>query len=242
MGSGASLLADMIVTVATVGYGDIAPHTPAGKALAVILILTGVGSFVAVAANAIEIMLDRREQAERMKKLNMVIGVFFEEAGAGLLGMISEWDPHAGEIEERLRITTGWTDQEFRAVKEAFKEYPFTIDRMQMNRVELHRLLVHTRDLQLQILQNPSLSEHDEFSNLLLAVFHLTAELSYRKDYQNLPENDLIHLAGDTERIYRMLFFQWIGYMQHLKNHYPFLFSLAMRTNPFDRDATPLFT
>jgi len=29
--------------------------------------------------------------------------------------------------------------------------------------------------------------------------------------------------------------------MQHLKSAYPYLFSLAMRTNPFDADASPVF-
>jgi voltage-gated potassium channel len=31
---------------------------------------------------------------------------------------------------------------------------------------------------------------------------------------------------------------EWVDYMRHLKNHYPFLFSLAMRTNPFDQTAS----
>jgi hypothetical protein len=30
---------------------------------------------------------------------------------------------------------------------------------------------------------------------------------------------------------------QWTGYMRHLKHDYPFLFSLALRTNPFDPEA-----
>jgi hypothetical protein len=28
--------------------------------------------------------------------------------------------------------------------------------------------------------------------------------------------------------------------MEHLKINYPYLFSLAMRTNPFDRQASPV--
>jgi hypothetical protein len=33
---------------------------------------------------------------------------------------------------------------------------------------------------------------------------------------------------------------QWLDYMKHLKGNYPFLFSLAMRTNPFDQNASPI--
>jgi len=232
----------VIVTIATVGYGDITPHTLPGKILIILLIVAGVGSFVVVAANAFEIMLDRREKAERLRKVNMIIGVFFEEAGASLLRMIAGWDPRAGDIRDRLAITTEWSDREFRAVKDALREYPFQIDRNHLDRAELYRLLVQNRDIQLQLLQNPVLFEHDTFSDLLQAVFHLTEELSYRKEYENLPERDLDHLKADTERVYRLLFHQWLGYMKHLKNHYPYLFSLAIRTNPFDRDATPIFS
>jgi hypothetical protein len=32
--------------------------------------------------------------------------------------------------------------------------------------------------------------------------------------------------------------FEWVEYMKHLKNEYPYLFSFAMRTNPFDDKAT----
>jgi hypothetical protein len=28
--------------------------------------------------------------------------------------------------------------------------------------------------------------------------------------------------------------------MKHLKDNYPYLFSLAMRTNPFDHEASPV--
>jgi hypothetical protein len=39
-------------------------------------------------------------------------------------------------------------------------------------------------------------------------------------------------------RVYRLLITEWLTYMQYLKKHYPYLFSLAMRKNPFDRNAS----
>jgi voltage-gated potassium channel Kch len=65
-----------IVTIATVGYGDIVPHTPAGKALAILLIVVGVGIFLGVIANAMEMVLQKLEKKIRMEKMNMVIGLF----------------------------------------------------------------------------------------------------------------------------------------------------------------------
>jgi voltage-gated potassium channel Kch len=61
-----------IVTVTTVGYGDISPHTALGKVLAIFLILGGVGTFMGVVANFTEMLLSRREKAARDLKLYMV--------------------------------------------------------------------------------------------------------------------------------------------------------------------------
>jgi hypothetical protein len=41
-------------------------------------------------------------------------------------------------------------------------------------------------------------------------------------------------------RVYGLLVREWLSYMQHLKGTYPYLFSLAMRTNPFDSQASPV--
>jgi hypothetical protein len=64
-------------------------------------------------------------------------------------------------------------------------------------------------------------------------VVHLRDELLSRDSLSDLPESDMAHLANDVVRIYRLLTLQWINYLQYLKGAYPFLFSLALRTNPF---------
>ena len=51
-----------IVTISTVGYGDIHPATKAGKFLVMILIICGVGTFLGVIANATEMIINRREK------------------------------------------------------------------------------------------------------------------------------------------------------------------------------------
>ena len=51
-----------IVTIATVGYGDITPSTPAGKMFAIFLIITGVGIFLGVIANSTDLLLSKREK------------------------------------------------------------------------------------------------------------------------------------------------------------------------------------
>lgn len=48
------------------------------------------------------------------------------------------------------------------------------------------------------------------------------------------------HLAGDVDRVYGLLARFWLEYMRYLKGNYPYLFSLAVRTNPFDECASPV--
>ena len=58
----------------------------------------------------------------------------------------------------------------------------------------------------------------------------------------DLSEKDLEHIVGDIARAYTFLVREWLSYMHHLKDNYPYLFSLALRTNPFDETATPSIT
>jgi voltage-gated potassium channel len=229
-----------IVTVATVGYGDLHPTTAAAKILAMLLILAGVGTFVAAAANAFEMILSRREKQSRINKMHMLIGVFFSEAGLVLLRTFSAADPEAAEIREDMKVSNAWSNVEFSRVSKRLVGYSFTIDAERVSPDDIRQVLTGRRNLFLQLLQNPILLEHDAFTELLQAVFHLTEELDYRSGCGGLPESDLMHLSDDMQRVYRLLAQQWLAYMRHLQKHYPYLFSLAMRTNPFDRDASPI--
>jgi voltage-gated potassium channel len=230
----------VIVTIATVGYGDVHPVTTAGKVFAILLIITGVGTFLGVIANGTEIMLSRREKLARMKKLNMVIGVFFSEVGTNLISLFVDLDPNAEGIRKGLDITEKWTHQDFRNVSEHLKKFQYDIEIPKSKLGFLKEFLLRQRDFLVRLLENPSLLEHESFTDLLRAVFHLTEELAYREDPNQLPESDQKHIKGDMIRVYDSLVREWIAYMEHLKVNYPYLFSLAMRTNPFNRQASPI--
>jgi hypothetical protein len=73
-------------------------------------------------------------------------------------------------------------------------------------------------------------------------VFHLTEELAFRKDVKQLIDTDYDHISGDIKRAYVLLISEWLTYMKHLQTDYPYLFSLAIRTNPFDPDSSPEVT
>jgi hypothetical protein len=183
-------------------------------------------------------LLSQREMRARLEKLNMVIGVFFSEAGTELLTYFSDWDPALDEIRGNLVVTADWSDKEFAAVSDRMKTYNYKVEPGKVDLGTLRSFLKEKRDFMVRLLENPNLLEHESFTGLLRAVFHLTEELESREDIRNLPDSDVTHLAGDVKRAYVRLVQEWLDYMKHLKDNYPYLFSLALRKNPFDLEAS----
>jgi len=184
-------------------------------------------------------LLSEREKRAMLKKLNMVIGAFFSEVGTRLLKSFSEFDPHSDKIRKDLIVTNNWSEQEFSNVSKRLKNYDYRIESQKGDLGNLRNILIGKRNFLLHLLENPSLLEHESFTELLWAVFHLTEELAYRTDVKQLPDADYEHLSDDIQRAYVSLISEWLAYMKHLRNDYPYLFSLAIRTNPFVPKASP---
>jgi hypothetical protein len=184
-------------------------------------------------------LLSVREKRALMSKLNMVIGAFFSEVGTPLLGNLAGCDPGADKVRRELMVTGHWTKEQFAKAKQAIGSYAFKIDVQCKDLPAMLDMLILKREFMLRLLENPNLLEHDTFTGLLMAVFHLTEELASRSDLRQLKDADRLHIAGDMKRVYGLLALEWLDYMQHLRENYPYLFSFAIRTNPFDPSATP---
>jgi len=102
-----------IVTMATVGYGDIHPQTEIGKILALIVIIGGVGTFLGVIASITDLFANRREEAIRQQKLDMVTGLFFSEMGNELLKHFIRFDPEVETLHKILKISAEWKNEDF---------------------------------------------------------------------------------------------------------------------------------
>lgn len=185
-------------------------------------------------------VLDEREKRQRLVKLNMVIGVFFSEVGTRLLRTMVTCDPAREELTKQMLVGNKGTDQLFGDTVKWLREYPFAVDRIKVNWETLRNSLLGKRDFMLRLLENPNVLEHESFSELLQATFHLIEELESRGGFSSLPDTDVTHLCGDLKRVYALLTMQWMYYLQHLKKEYPYLFSLAIRLNPFDEHASPV--
>jgi len=186
----------------------------------------------------IDQMLESREKQRRMEKLNMVIGTFFSTIGTPLLAQLARADSTIDGVKERLVIGADWHNEMFKDVQVCLKDHTcsITIDHVDMD--ALKSFLISHEDFLLRLVENPMVFEHETFTDLILAINHLTEEVKARDNLSTLPSSDLDHLAKDILRIYSQLIPEWVKYMEYLKNHYPYLFSLAIRKNPFDESAS----
>lgn len=227
-----------VVTMATVGYGDIHPQSTGGKILALILIVGGVGTFLGIVANITDTFLKRREESFRRQKINMVAGLFFSELGTGLLRQFTQLDPEIDILQEILKVSNEWTNEDFRKTSKTINKHRFTVDSRQGDLLAMREYLQNRASFLLRMLENPMLQEHGNFPDLLRAIFHLRDELLNRMDLSELSDTDRQHLEGDIVRSYKLLVVEWLSYMRYLKDNYGYLLSLAMRVNPFDPKAS----
>jgi hypothetical protein len=180
-------------------------------------------------------LLNEWEKKSKLKKLNMVIETFFSEFGKPLLAYLSKADRDLATVHSAVVMDCDCTP-DFKWAASMVGKYDGNID---LQKVHLHSLSVFLhakRGFLVNLLQNPNLLEHETFSESLMALFHITEELTAR-DLDHLSQEDRQHTKRDLERAYGLLIRQWVSYMRYTHKHYPYFFLFAMNTNPFDAEA-----
>jgi len=182
-------------------------------------------------------IIEDKDKNERFKKINMVLGVYFTEAGIELMQFFSKEDSQLADFQFFLTIQSHWDTKDYKKAIRQIKSLNLHLKFNPHCLMTLSEFLSSRQDLFLKLLENPILVEHDTFTDLVLALTHAQQELSSRKDLEQLSENDYRHLMSDIERAYKLLLLEWLYYMMHLRKSYPFLYSFYLRTNPFDPNA-----
>jgi hypothetical protein len=188
----------------------------------------------------IEKIMRERERQTIMRKLDMVIGVFFSEVGNRLLRELSDYVVMCDDLRSRLQVSGQWKEDEFRRAQDYLTSHEPRIDCSGCDKQRLKDFLVSKRSFLVGLLENQNLLEHEQFTDLLWAVFHLVEELEARQSFANMATPDREHINGDIKRAFGYLSREWVIYMKHLKHDYPYLFSLAVRLNPMLEHPDPM--
>lgn len=182
-------------------------------------------------------IIEDKDKKEKPKKVNMLLGVFFSESGVELMRLFIHNDKNLKQFQNVLLIKPDWTSKDFKIAIKAIKGFDFHLGFDESSLMIIMEFLSAKRNHLLMFFENPILIEHDTFTDLLLALSHVEQELSIRKDLMSTPVKDHKHIVLDIERVYKLLFVEWLQYMNHLRKCYPFLYSFSVRTNPFDPNA-----
>jgi hypothetical protein len=197
---------------------------------------------VLIVGIVIERLIALREKRALVHKLNMVVGTFFSELGTPLLAELLPTMQAAAEIREQFHLKASWNKADFARANRFARDLECKVDLGQIDGTALREHLVEQRQFVLRLLENPNLMEHERFTDLLWAVHHLEEELEARTTLTELLPADEAHLEVDTRRAFNALLAEWVLYVQHLKTDYPYLFSLVVRTHPFQESPSPIVT
>lgn len=186
----------------------------------------------------IDRLLKRQQKISLMKRVNVTIGIFFNELGNDLMKILYDMTKNKDKLKTCLEINSGWKKKDFISTGKWIESNPVEMIITPEDVKQLKQFFDQKRLFILNLLESSNLTEHDTFTDTLLAVSHLSDELSLRKNTDQMPAADLNHLTVDTRRAYHGIIKEWILYMIHIKKEYPFLFSLALRSNPFSDKAS----
>ena len=195
---------------------------------------------VLVVTLVLERLLELRDYRQRLEKLRMLIGTFFSWTGYHLLNHLAQMDRSLADYAPGLLARADWTDADFSRLRATLVDSHFEIRVTPADLSALRPFLHERAEFMIRLLENPMILEHESFTELLRAVFHLIEELEFRPEFDDLPPSDLAHLTVDCDRVYRLLVIEWLDHLCYLRKNYPYLYSLAIRVNPFNPGASPV--
>jgi hypothetical protein len=186
----------------------------------------------------LERILNARQKSDLKRKMNVVISAFYSEVGIQALSVMTEYVQNVVGVKHILDVSTNWKEEDFKAAIKQINSFQYEIRSENADLELLSQFLLEKRPFMLSLFENTNLFEHDTFTDMLWAVFHVTEELDSRDTLVSLPPKDLEHLSIDIKRAYQFLIIEWLYYMNHLKKEYPYLFSLAVRKSPFNENGS----
>lgn len=178
-------------------------------------------------------ILNMREKQLKVKKMNLIISTFYSELGITLIKGLSEFILNFDQLKSELNANTNWSNINSQKMRKTINNFKVIADSRKGNLESLKNYLIDQKSYMLTVFENPNLMEHDAFTDMLWAIYHIADELDHREEILTLPQTDMQHISGDIERAYKLLVSEWTYYMNYLDREYPYLYSLAARKNPF---------
>jgi hypothetical protein len=181
-------------------------------------------------------IINDREKQERLEKTRILTSSFFSDLGNELLEAFAPQIVNTDVLGQSLQPKNDWTEKDFTDAVAALKQAAPVLECTSEDFIRLKNILETKRMTLLVIASNPSLLEHEAFTDMLWAIFHLNDELSYRTNLAELPPQDLAHLNADADRVLLETCLNWLCHLEFLQKEYPYLYQLEVHRNPFFKE------
>lgn len=179
-------------------------------------------------------ILNRKDREREAEKVNMLVGVFYSEIGNSLLDIMVNSDECIDEIRDKALITPDWKEEDYIKLVDDFEKFDYCINLDKIDFDKLKLILDEATPMIIDLLSGNVLQNKEEFTEIIVAVFHLRCEIDDRYGEDELAEYEKEHLEKDIDIVYKLLAQRWVEYMAHIQNVHPQLFVKALIKSPFD--------
>lgn len=178
-------------------------------------------------------IVERSRDNENLGKVCILQSIFFRDCGADMIRYFLTCDQNRMELVSAMAVQEDWSPRDFENTRKFLRSYDFVLDPKKMDFFAIHFHLEKHHSFFLTLLESSSLTDHDEFTELLLTLYHFWEELNEQPDlYALSPEKvSLFHeYATDS---YRLLSSEWLTNMQTIKKSHVRRTLSPLKETPF---------
>jgi len=187
---------------------------------------------IAIVTIVVGMIVNGREKSERLSRTRTLASAFFRDFGTDLIVLMIGHAERSECLESLAAIDQNWAEKDFVQASAALKKADIKTNCTAEGFIEMREpLMARKADLQ-AIASNPALLEHEDFTDMLWAIFHMMDELTLRGELSDLSAGDIAHLNSDLERALRGLLVNWVCHIAHIKSEYPYLYVIEAKKNP----------
>ncbi|ODU54375.1 MAG: hypothetical protein ABT01_08670 [Clostridium sp. SCN 57-10] len=188
---------------------------------------------VVLVSLVLERMVERTHENDNQGKICILQSIFFRDCGADMIRYFLTCDNYRKRLIPAMSVREEWQAPEYESARKFLRSYSFALDAEKLDFFAVHYHLNKHHAFFLQLLESPSLTDRDEFTDLLLTLYHFWEELSEQYDLRTLPPEKIALFSEYAQDSYRLLSSEWLDNMQKIKKSSARRTLSPLRETPF---------
>lgn len=187
---------------------------------------------IAIVTIVVGMIVNERERRQRLSRSRTLASSFFRDFGTELIEAMLPYANKSDILNRIASIDQSWTENDYMKASADLKANGVGTHCSKEDFLAIKQVLLRNKAHLQTVSSNSVLLEHEDLTDMLWAIFHITDELTLRGDLSSAGSADLAHLNEDTERALTGLLVNWLCHMNHIKTEFPYLYLLDVAKNP----------